>query len=103
MDKNELKALVREVISELYWEEAKKICQPWSMDAQNLDSKGTDIRLYVDMAKYQTGGGYIPVEEKYCPESGYFNTYNDWYEGQPVKILAWMPTPKPYSPESSGF
>lgn len=58
--------------------------------------KGTDIHTAVDMATFYTGGGYIPVDEKYSPDGGYFNTYNDWVEGQPCKILAWMPLPEPY-------
>ncbi|MEY8573680.1 hypothetical protein AALD01_04615 [Oscillospiraceae bacterium 21-37] len=43
---------------------------------------------------------WIPVserlDEKYSPDGGYFNTNNDWIEGQPCKVLAWMPLPAPY-------
>lgn len=40
--------------------------------------------------------GYIPVDEKYSPDGGYFDTNNDWIEGQPCEVLAWMPLPAPY-------
>lgn len=57
---------------------------------------GTDIETQVDIATFNTGGGYIPVDEKYSPDGGYFDTDNDWIEGQPCKVLAWMPLPAPY-------
>lgn len=31
---------------------------------------------------------------------GYWNTFNDWYEGQEVHVIAWMEKPKPYKAES---
>lgn len=34
MNKEEMKALIREVINEMEAERAKKICAPWSMNAQ---------------------------------------------------------------------
>lgn len=57
---------------------------------------GTDIETEVDIATFNTGGGYIPVDTKYSPDGGYFDTNNDWIEGQPCKVLAWMPLPAPY-------
>lgn len=57
---------------------------------------GTDIETEVDIATFNTRGGYIPVDKKYSPDGGYFDTNNDWIEGQPCKVLAWMPLPVPY-------
>lgn len=34
MTREEMKGLIREVIQEIDAEQAKKICQPWSIDAQ---------------------------------------------------------------------
>ena len=33
------------------------------------------------------GSSYININER----GDGFNTFNDWKEGQPVKVLAWMP------------
>lgn len=28
---------------------------------------------------------------------GYWDTFNDWYEGQEVHVIAWKPFPEPYN------
>jgi hypothetical protein len=48
---------------------------------------GTQISINVDWGKYSLGDSYININDN----GDGFNTYNDWKEGQPVKILAWMP------------
>jgi hypothetical protein len=49
--------------------------------------EGTEISIDVDWGQYSLGHSYININDK----GDGFNTYNDWKEGQPVKILAWMP------------
>ncbi len=45
----------------------------------------------VDVATYDLSGcGYI---------DGAWNTFNDWYEGQEIHVIAWQPLPKPYEPK----
>ena len=56
--------------------------------------KGTEVRTHVDAATYNSCGGYLNNPEGI---PGGFDTDNDWDEGQPIKILAWMPFPNPYS------
>lgn len=29
----------------------------------------------------------------------FWDTYNDWKEGQDVHVIAWMPSPEPYNPD----
>ena len=31
-----------------------------------------------------------------CYIDNYWNTFNDWDEGQEIHVVAWMPLPKPY-------
>lgn len=61
--------------------------------------KNTDIRRYVDLG-YFIKDDYIaiPVDEKAAKE-GSFMIVNDWDEGQPCKVTAWMPLPRPYKEE----
>jgi hypothetical protein len=47
----------------------------------------TQISVDVDCGEFSLGDSYININDK----GDGFNTYNDWKEGQPVKILAWMP------------
>jgi len=42
---------------------------------------------FVDVADSE--GSYI---------DGYWDTFNDWDEGQETHIIAWMPLPDPYIP-----
>ena len=42
---------------------------------------------FVDVADSE--GSYI---------DGYWDTFNDWDEGQETHIIAWMPLPEPYKP-----
>lgn len=43
---------------------------------------------FVDVA--ESGGTYI---------DDYWDTFNDWKEGQETHIVAWMPLPKPWKGE----
>lgn len=52
--------------------------------------KNTDIHYYVDLATF--------CKDAYF-EEGSFMTSNDWDEGQPCKITAWMLLPEPYKEE----
>lgn len=55
--------------------------------------KGTDIRHYVDIGSYRVSVfSYLETDIPGCG----FDTTNDWDEGQPVKVIAWMPKPEPY-------
>ena len=45
-----------------------------------------DWKYFVDAA--DSHGGYI---------DDFWNTFNDWKEGQETHIIAWMPLPEPYS------
>lgn len=56
--------------------------------------KGTDIKYYTDMATFHEENGYIK-----CEYGGFFDTCNDWDEGQPLEIIAWMYLPEPYKEE----
>ncbi len=49
--------------------------------------KGTEISIDVDWGEFALNGSYIPINDN----GDGFNTFNDWKEGQPVKVLAWMP------------
>lgn len=49
--------------------------------------KGTEISINVDWGEFVLNNSYISINDN---GTG-FNTLNDWKEGQPVKILAWMP------------
>lgn len=49
--------------------------------------KGTEICIDVDWGQFSLGRSYININDK----GDGFNTFNDWKEGQPVKVLAWMP------------
>ena len=49
--------------------------------------KGTEICIDVDWGQFSLGKSYININDN----GDGFNTFNDWKEGQPVKILAWMP------------
>ena len=54
--------------------------------------KGTDVCYEVDYAQFQDdGSGYL---DTILPGVG-FDTNNDWDEGQPIKVVAWMPLPEP--------
>lgn len=55
--------------------------------------RGTDIKYEVDIATFSKFGGYISTEY------GYFDTPNDWLEGQPCDVVAWLPLPEPYKKE----
>lgn len=53
--------------------------------------RGTPKISYdIDIAWFNKDYGY------YCAAKGVFNTKNDWDEGQPWGITAWMPLPEPY-------
>lgn len=63
---------------------------------------GTDIKYYVDNAT-----SFISYPENQpsscniigCKSnhgSAFFETTNDWDEGQPLEIIAWIPLPEPY-------
>ena len=39
------------------------------------------------MGQFSLGRSYININDN----GDGFNTFNDWKEGQPVKVLAWMP------------
>lgn len=56
--------------------------------------KGTNIEYYTDLGVYQKCGGYLDTP---LPGDG-FDTCNDWDEGQPIEVIAWMPKPIPYKP-----
>lgn len=43
--------------------------------------------------RYHTDIAFIPGD--YIDE--FWQTYNDWYEGQEVHVIAWMPLPEPYA------
>mgnify|MGYP003533687129 CR=1 FL=1 len=49
--------------------------------------KGTQISIDVDWSEFVLKDSYIPIGDN----GEGFNTFNDWKEGQPVKVLAWMP------------
>ena len=49
--------------------------------------KGTEICIDVDWGQFSLGKSYININDN----GDGFNTFNDWKEGQPVKVLAWMP------------
>lgn len=49
--------------------------------------KGTEICINVDLGQFSLGRSYININNN----GDGFNTFNDWKEGQPVKVLAWMP------------
>lgn len=48
--------------------------------------------------KYQVCEAYVSEYEGYLYDEKhhlYFNTYNDWDEGQVIEYIAWMPMPEP--------
>ena len=48
--------------------------------------------------KYQVCEAYVSEYEGYLYDEKhhlYFNTYNDWNEGQVIEYIAWMPMPEP--------
>lgn len=59
--------------------------------------KGTDVHMHVITATYNSCGGCLNNPEGI---PGGFDTDDDWDEGQPIKILAWMPFPKPYGKQT---
>lgn len=54
--------------------------------------KYTDVELHTDIGSYSKEGGYIDSANGI----GGFDTINDWDEGQPIKVIAWMKKPDPY-------
>ena len=68
----------------------------------NSRGKGTDIEYVVDVGEYNRICGYLDAElhDLLYTNAG-FDTDNDWDEGQPIKVIAWMPIPKPYIPEEN--
>ena len=54
---------------------------------------GTKIVYEVDVATFCKNSGYI---DSACG-NGFFDTDNDWDEGQPICVIAWMPKPIAYS------
>lgn len=48
-----------------------------------------DWHVFVDVA--ESGGDYI---------DDYWDTFNDWKEGQETHIIAWAPLPKPWKGEN---
>ncbi len=53
----------------------------------------------VDMATFSTSEGYIDVIIN-GNTVGFFDTDNDWREGQPVHITAWY-KPEPYKEDKN--
>lgn len=49
--------------------------------------KGTEINIDVDWGRFSVGNSYINISNN----GDGFDTFNDWKEGQPVKVIAWMP------------
>ena len=58
--------------------------------------KGTDIQLDVDLGQYREMSGYIFTNVQGL---GGFDTINDWDEGQPISIIAWMKRPQAFGKE----
>lgn len=63
-----------------------------TIKTDNSYGRGTKIEYAVDVATFHKNDGYL---ESACG-NGFFNTDNDWDEGQPITVVAWMPKPKPY-------
>ena len=55
--------------------------------------EASDITVVVDIAIYTEAICDWVVSANGV---GSFTTANDWYEGQPIKAIAWMPMPEPY-------
>lgn len=57
--------------------------------------KGTDVQHHVFEGEYK-----LTKEDCYdmpaANGKGYFEANNDWDEGQPLAVIAWMPKPVPY-------
>lgn len=49
-----------------------------------------DIQMVTDLGNFTDRGFYIPSA---VPGTG-FDTKNDWDEGQPIYVVAWMPKPE---------
>lgn len=62
--------------------------------------KGNEISYETDVAVFSLYQGYLPVEVE-GNIIGWVDSCNDWSEGQPIKILAWWPIPKPYKEDSN--
>lgn len=56
---------------------------------QGYESQPYD-KYEVDLGMYNSCVPYIWTPYN---ELGGFDTYNDWYEGQNIKVIAWMPKP----------
>lgn len=64
-----------------------------TIETDDSYGKGTKIVYEVDLAKFHKETGYI----KSANGNGFFNTDNDWDEGQPIQVIAWMSKPGAYS------
>lgn len=49
--------------------------------------RGTDISIDIDLGQFSLKNSYININDN----GDGFDAFNDWREGQPVKVLAWMP------------
>lgn len=63
-----------------------------TIKTDNSYGRGTKVEYEVDVATFHKNNGYL---ESSCG-NGFFDTDNDWDEGQPIKVIAWMPKPKAY-------
>ena len=57
------------------------------------------LYFYTDIGTYDSQGGYLDSSNGV----GGFDTFNDWDEGQPIKVIAWMKKPKPYFSSNNAF
>ena len=52
---------------------------------------------------YHTDLAWVPTELAWVPGEyidDFWQTYNDWREGQEVHVIAWMPLPEPYTEDA---
>ena len=52
--------------------------------------KGTKISYEVTLGEYHKEQGYLESA------NGFFDTTDDWDEGQPIRVIAWMKKPTAY-------
>lgn len=59
--------------------------------------EGTKITYEVDIGEYRKDWGYLPSANA----NGFFDIVNDWGEGQPIRVVAWMKKPIAYRTEDN--
>lgn len=63
-----------------------------TIEMDNSYGHGTEIDQVVDLAYFNKYKGYIKSDSN----NGFFDTTNDWDEGQPISVIAWAQKPIPY-------